>query len=332
MSSLSMGDMAQTFNLTRSGVALKTSIQRLSNELVSGQAEDTAAHLSGDFGVLGGIKTSLAQLQGYEAVTKEAGFYADTMQTALGRITDLVADLSQSLLAGASPSAPARTAALGVDAAQRFEATVSALNTRVGDRSLFSGVASTTSPLPGGVDLLDTLQAVVAGAVTSADVQTALDDWFDAPTGYTATYKGGTVLAGVAVAPGEVARIDITAQDPAVRNTLKGLALAALIDRGVLAGSQTGQADLLRRSGEALLTVQNDLGNATARLGTTQQQIDQSAQRNSAEATALNIALSGLLSVDGYETASALQQTQTQLETLYALTSRMSRLSLVNFL
>lgn len=332
MSSLSVGDMAQNFTLTRSGTALKTSIQQLSNALVSGLADDTAAHLSGDLNPLAGLKASLARLDGYKAVTTEAGLFADTMQTAFGQIIRMASSLSQSLLAGASPSAPPRTAALGVDAAQKFEATVSALKTRVGDRSLFSGVDSTTTPLPDGAALLDTLETVVAGALTAADVQTALDDWFSQPTGYAATYQGGAQLAPVAVAPGELARIDITAMDPTIRNTLKGFALAALIDRGVLSTSQSGQADLLRRSGEALLTVQNDLGNTTARLGTTQQQIDQAAQRNAAEATALNIALSDMLSIDSFAVATSLQQTQTQLETLYALTARMSRLSLVNFL
>jgi flagellar hook-associated protein 3 FlgL len=332
MSSLSVGDMAQTFTLTRSGSALKTAIQRLSNELVSGLAEDTAGHLSGDLGPLAGIQTSLAQLRGYKAVTTETGLFTDAMQAALGRITDMSADLGQAVLAGASPGASARIAALGVDAAQKFEASVAALNIRVGDRSLFAGDATTTMPLPTGADLLDTLETVVAGAVSASDVQTALDDWFASPTGYAAAYSGGDALVGVAVAPGEIARFDINALDPAIRDTLKGLAMTALIDRNVLANNPQERADLIRRSGESLLATQSDLGALAGRLGTAQAQIDQAAQRNTAETTALNIALSDLLSIDSFEVASRLQQTQTQLETLYALTSRMSRLNLVNFL
>lgn len=333
MSALSVGDLAQSFTLTRSGSALKTALQRLSNELVTGLADDTAAYLSGDFGPLAGVEASLAQVRGYKAVTTEAALFTDTMQTALGRITGMAADLGGVLLAGASPSsATARISALGADAAQKFEAAVSALNTRVGDRNLFSGVAVTTAPLPGGADLLETLQTVVAGAVNAADVQTLLDDWFASPAGYAAAYQGGDPPGGVAVAPGELARIDVTAMDPAIRDTLKGLAMAALIDRNVLAASPDERADLVRRSGEGLLANQDDLGMLTARLGTTQAQIDQAAQRNTAERSALNIALSDLLAIDNYEVASRLQQTQTQLETLYTLTSRMSRLNLVNFL
>jgi flagellar hook-associated protein 3 FlgL len=39
-----------------------------------------------------------------------------------------------------------------------------------------------------------------------------------------------------------------------------------------------------------------------------------------------------LLSVDPYETATKMQEMQTQLQTLYAITARAARLSLVDFL
>lgn len=332
MSSLSVGDLARNFTLSRSAAAMKTGIRSLSNELVSGLAEDTAAQVSGDLGTLTGIESSLAQLRGYKAVTTETTLFTAGQQTALGRIADMAADLGRSLIAAASPGGAARLSALGADAARKFEAAVSALNTRVGDRSLFAGVATTTTPLPDGAGLLDMLQAVVAGATGAAEVQTALDHWFADPAGFAAVYQGGDALAGVAVAPGEIARVETTALDPAIRDTLGGLALAALIDRGVLADDPTGQADLVRRSAGELMSAQSGLGALTARLGSTQALIDQAAQRNSAETTALNIALSDLLAIDSYEVASRLQATQTQLETLYTLTSRMSRLNLVNFL
>ncbi len=332
MTSMSVGDMAQFLSLSRSGAALNTSLQRLSEELVSGLAEDKAAHLSGDFGPLAGIETSLARLTGYRAVTTEAALTTDTMQAALGRVTDSAADLGRALLAGASPGVSSRLAALGADGAVAFTAAVSALNSRVGDRSLFAGVATSTTPLPDGGDLLDTLSGLVAGAMTAADVQTAIDTWFADPSGFAASYQGGAAQAALTLAPGETARVDITALDPAIADTLRGMALAALVDRGVLAGNPEEQANLLLRSGETMLSAQSDLGELTARLGTLQSRIDEAATRNAAETSALEIARSDLLSIDSYQVATALQQTQTQLETLYTLTSRLSRLSLVNFL
>jgi len=332
MSILSVGDLAQSYTLRHGAAAMKAEISRLSNALTTGVADDTGAHLAGDFGPLAGIDSSLARLTGYRSVTAEAGLVTETMQAALGRMTGMAADLGQALLAGASPDTPSRVSALGAEAVQTFEAAVSALNTRVGDRSLFGGVATTLAPLPTGSALLDTLHALTEGARSVDDVETALDEWFASDSGYGAAYRGGAALAAVAIAPGETARIDVTAADPAIRDILKGLAMAALLDRGVLAGDPDGRADVVRRAGEVVQSTQAGLGVLTARLGTTQARIDQAAQRNTAETSALQIARSESLSVDGYEVASRLQQTQTQLETLYALTSRMSRLTLVNFL
>ena len=54
--------------------------------------------------------------------------------------------------------------------------------------------------------------------------------------------------------------------------------------------------------------------------------------RNAAEASALQIARNGLVAADPYDTATAIQAVQTQIETLYTLTARLSRLSLTDYL
>ena len=44
------------------------------------------------------------------------------------------------------------------------------------------------------------------------------------------------------------------------------------------------------------------------------------------------MARGGMVGVDGYDTATALQETQARLETLYTLTARLSRLKLADYL
>ena len=68
------------------------------------------------------------------------------------------------------------------------------------------------------------------------------------------------------------------------------------------------------------------------RLGSTEANIINTGVQNDAEKSALETARLGLLSVDPYETAAKLQEAQTQLETLFSITARLSRLSLVNYL
>jgi flagellar hook-associated protein 3 FlgL len=69
-----------------------------------------------------------------------------------------------------------------------------------------------------------------------------------------------------------------------------------------------------------------------ARLGTVEGQIEAASTRNNSETSSLQIARNGITGVDPYETASKLEATRQQIEMLYTLTSRISRLSLVDYL
>ena len=333
MSTVSLGDLAQSFILRRQSLTLKSDIQTLSTELVTGISADKAARLSGDFVPMAAIEASLARLSAYDAVTSESGLFAGAIQTALTTIDEMSSDLGQSLLSASTSSSPTRINAVGYDANQRFESAISVLNTRFGDRSLFAGVATSGAALVDAQSIMAALDVVTAGALTAADVETAISNWFDAPGGFESTaYLGGPAMGSLPISPGESARIDVTALDPAIRATLKGLATAAMLNRGILPNSPEARADLAKRSAERLLESQTDRALLSARLGTTESQIGAASVRNSSESTALQLARLAMTALDPYETASTLEQRQTQLETLFAITSRMTRLSLVDYL
>ena len=333
MSLISLGDMAQSFLLRRQTVALKSDLQRLSGEMTTGRVTDTAARVAGDLVPLSGIDAALARIKGYGSTISEAGLFAGAMQTALGVIGDLSTDLSSNLIAAGSGISGARVDAVGADARQRFETVISGLNTRFGDRSLFAGQATTNAATVDATVILQALDVAVAGATSAADVETAVTAWFDDPTGYMAqAYTGGDKLAPVSIAPGEEAMVDVTAGDPALRATLKGMAMAAMLERGVLAGQPEARQDLARRAGVSLLQSQTDRAYLSARLGTAEAQIESATARNAAETTSLQIARSDIVGVDPFETASRLQETQAQLEKIYAITARMTRLSLMDYL
>mgnify|MGYP006193710875 CR=1 FL=1 len=54
--------------------------------------------------------------------------------------------------------------------------------------------------------------------------------------------------------------------------------------------------------------------------------------RNSAEITALELARAKIVSVDPFEAATKVKEAQTQLEMIYAVTARLSSLSLMEYL
>ena len=158
-------------------------------------------------------------------------------------------------------------------------------------------------------------------------------DWFASPAGFAAViYQGGPPLGPVQVSADQTALLDVTATDPALRDTLKALAMGALLARGTLAGSDAARADLANRAGQQLVAAQEPMAALAAKLGTVQSAVQQASIRNDAEDAALQSARLSLLSVDPYETATKYQEAQNQLQTLYAITARAARLSLVDFL
>ncbi len=333
MSMISLGDLAQSFMLRRQNTDLKSDLQRLTTELSTGNAADLGRHVGGDYSPLAGIDASLSRLQGFKATTSEAALLSGAMQTVLSTVEGMASSLGPTLLAASSAASTAQVNAVGAEARQKLGTAIALFNTDISGRALFAGMATDANAVVDTETLLATLETEIAGATSASDIATRVSAWFAAATGYAATgYLGSAPLSPTMIAPGETADLGFTAGDASIRDTLKGLALAALLDRGALAGNATGRAELARRAGESLINSQSSRTDMAARLGTAEGQIDAASARNSAEVSSLQIARNGITAVDPYETASRLEATRQQLETLYALTARISRLSLVDFL
>lgn len=333
MAMISLGDLAQSFMLRRQNTDLKSDLQRLSTELTTGNAFDTGRQVGGDYSPLAGIDASLSRLTGYKSTTSEAALLSGAMQTVLETVDGMTSTLGPQLLSASSGTTATQVNAVAGEARQKLQTAMALYNTGLAGRALFAGVATDGKAMTDMETLLTTLETEIIGATTGAEIASRVNAWFDAPTGYATTgYLGDNPLSPLAIAPGDTADLGFTAADPGVRDTLKGLAMAALMDRGALAGNAPERANLARHAGESLINSATARANMAARLGTVEAQIEAASMRNGAETSALQIARNGITAVDPYETASRLEATRQQLETLYTLTARISRLSLVDFL
>lgn len=335
MSYISIGDMAQTYMIRRQNSQLKTTATQLANELSTGRTSDVAKRFSGDFSAISAIETSLKTLQAYKSASDEATYFASSMQTSLEVMQDRTTDAVSALLLTSNSASQTQIQNTASDVRQKFDAVVSALNTQVGGRSIFAGTATDGPAIASSASIIAGLQIAIAGQTTAAGVEAAVDNWFNAPGGgfETTGYLGSTTpLSPFKIGLGQQADVSFTASDQTVRDTLKGLAMAALVSDGALAGDISEQALLLRSAGDGLLSIGDKQTKMRANLGTVEAHIDTIAVQSASEVSALEIVKSELLSVDPYGAASELEAVQTQLETLYALTARMSRLSLVDFL
>ncbi len=301
-------------------------------EITTGQHGDMGAAVGGDFSALAAIDHSLARMKGYAANTSEAGLFTDAMQSALQLVSTSASDLAANALRTVGMQNPTNLNALTLEADRVFASSVAAINTRFSERALFSGVNADVAPLPDAETILTALTAATATAITVSDVQTAIDDWFMGPAGYEAAYAGGAARSDVPVAPGETVALDVTALDPALRETLRDMATMALLGRGLLAGQPEARAQLAKSAGEGLMTGGESRAQLMARIGTAQAQISSAATRNGAEESALDIARAGIVAADPYDAAARLEDLQTRIEALYLITARVSRLTLADYI
>lgn len=336
MTYVSIGDMSRSYMLRHHNVDLQKQLTSLGQELATGVRSDIAAAVSGDFRALAGIEHSLGLLDGYKTAATEAALFASGLQTALGTVQDLAAEIAPALASVGTTGGAHVVATTAADARQKFDSAVSALNTRIADQYLLSGTATDQRPLAGPDAILGALGVAVSGQTTAAGVASAVDAWFHAPPGgggFTDIAYGGAGAPGaIAIGEGDEVSLDVTALDPALVDTLEGMALAALVAGGVLPGDDAGRADLMRRAGEALLGSEADLAALRGRVGTVENHIAGSVERNAARASAFGLARNAILAADPYETATALAAVQTQIETLYSVTARLSRLTLADYL
>lgn len=332
-----LGDRAQLFAAQRHNVTIRERLATLNQEMSTGVAADLTAHLGGDTAPLADIDRRLALTDGYARAAREAGDRLGAMQVALGNADALRSSLAATLVTttglGSGLGADA-VASAGSNARGAFDDLVGSLNARFGEGALFAGTAVEPQALAGADAMMASIRAAVAGLATAADVVTALDTWFNDPAGGFATmgYQGNATLATRGIDQGSAVTLGATASDPGLKGLLKAAAAAALASDPAL-GLPVGEGvALLERSRDALHGLASPLTRVRADLGLAEARVEEAVARHAARKTAFGIMRTEMVAADPFETASALEAVQSQLETHYTLTNRLQGLSLVNYL
>ena len=335
MSYISVGDMAQTFLFRQHGAQLKADLGRLTDELSSGRISDISKAVSGDFTALASIEHNLSTLKSVRLTTNEAANFAQGLQDILGQAQALSDDLAPALLTAGSSGDATMLVNTAADAQQKFLALVSVFNTGIGERSLLAGDATDKQPLASGQIILADLQAAIAGQTTAAGIESVINAWFDTPGGgfETVAYQGSlNSLAPYRLGDDEEVSLGPKANDTEIRDLMKGFALAALASDAAIASKPQEQRILMQHAGERILSAQYGISELRAGIGAAEERIQSAKARYSAKETSLEIARNNMISADPYKTAGELEAVRGNLEKLYTITARLSRLSLVNYL
>lgn len=333
MTIVSFGDLAQSYLLKSQIGRLKGDSVRITQELSSGKLSDIGAAQSGDLSRLSATTRSRSLTEGYQSAAREAASHASASQAAFGMISGTIEDLVSPLLTASQLNVPDQILLTATDARSRLDLVLSTLNSSVGGRSLFSGQDIRGSAVADADTILTALRAELTGATSPEDAMTRISAWFDDPAGFaTVAYQGDVPLSNIAVSATDSVWMGTTANDPAIRSMLKGLTAAALVMDPGGALPTLNQASFARVAAEALITGQQDMTYLAGRVGISESRIEAAQSRNAADLLTLEMAESDMVSSDPYRLATELEAVQTNLETVYAITARISRLTLADFL
>lgn len=335
MVQMSIGDLSSSFWNQVNSRRLKASMENLSQEISTGKVTDLHMATGGDFKNLSSLESALTSLQAYKTSTAEAALFAETMQRSLANIQETTSEISSALFLAASSDSENIVKVTASDARSRFSSIISVLNSQIGNRSMFSGTETSSNPLISADEIIANIKVAIAAETTASGVEAVVSSWFgDSGGGFeTIAYQGSeNFLPAFRLGPNDTTSLEIRADSQGVRDLLKGFTLAALVADGTLSGSHSERLEMTRFAANHLLNSEDSITELRAHVGSIEARIESAHVRNTAEVSALELARSSILSSDPYNSATNLQTVQTQLEFLYAITAKISKLNLVNYI
>lgn len=216
-----------------------------------------------------------------------------------------------------------------------FDASFSSLMSRVGNRYIFSGLESTTPPLVGASTIISELELAVSAATDANSAWSAIDQWFTQVGGPfdTLAYQGGEpTVSSIRLSSTYSLTQETLASDLVFRENLRNLSVFKLIESGGISLPDAEIVNLVEISAKNILENQNQLIETSATIGQVQQQIDRASNQNSTEEFVFGKAVNEIKQVDLFEAVSRFEELESQLESLYLVTAKSSRLSLTQYI
>jgi flagellar hook-associated protein 3 FlgL len=304
---------------------LKERIASSAQEATSGLQSDLVGHLNGRIDQALLSDQAINENRADQSRIALRNIRLDITDSTLTSLRDLTEGLSLEMQSAIGVTDVPRQDAVAIEAREAISEVLSRLNARHGERFLFSGDATATPPFGDAETLLSDIRNISLTAVDEADYAAQIDTYFNDPAGgfQTTFYQGSqTASDGDAVLANQQAFADL----------FQGLTVLAL--------AETSQGQPYARAGTPALDqalsrlegARTGIVDIQAGVGIRQANLQNDQVRLEREETLLAAAFIDLAGKDQYEAATELRELEANLEASYLLTSRLSNLSLLNYL
>lgn len=336
--------------------SLRQSILKTQGELVNAQKEVATGRFA-DVGRTLGIRTgqavSLRQEHARLNTIIDSNALVrsqlDATQLALDGVRAPANDFLGSLVA--LRDSPMTAEVLQQQAATGLKGLIGTLNTAMGGRHLFGGINADTPPLtdyfatPAAANKQAVNSAFAAAfgiaqtdpgvaAISAADMQTFLDGDFKAlfedPQWSTNWSAASSEDMQSRITSTEVVKTSVNANEQAMRKL--AMAYTMVAELGIDGLNETARRAVTETATRLVAEGIHEVTTLQGRIGSAQARVAQVNERMSMQLDILSGQVTELENVDPFEAASRVNTLMTQLETGYALTARIQRLSILNYL
>ncbi|MBX3573881.1 MAG: flagellar hook-associated family protein [Mesorhizobium sp.] len=335
--------------------ALRYSMMKMQTDLVTAQKESTTLRVA-DVGLALGARTGetvslardVSRLNGIIDSNSLVSSRLSSTQTILSQLTDRAETLRSTLSAAVSGSSD--HSVLQADGAAMLGLLTSTLNTSINGQFLFAGINTDVKPVadfsdpasPSKVAFDTAFQAYFGFAQTDAAAatitSTQMDDFLTnvvepqfLGAGWNANWSSATDEAIVSrITLNETTETSVSANISGIRKLAMVAAITSELMKGPL---NAGAAAAL--SERALTLVNEGIAEVTAQqtmTGVAQQRVNNASERLETQVNLFEKTISDMEGVDPYEAATKVSALVSQIETAYALTSRIQQLSLLKFM
>jgi flagellar hook-associated protein 3 FlgL len=332
--------LARQMAMTRNISLLTTMLNQQNQQLATGLKIDGLIGVSSQAQELGQLKSKLGTVNNYNSGVTTALNRVELYALSIEKIID-VATEAQSMMIKNRDTAFASTSAPAVQANSLLSQIGSILQTRDGDRYIFSGTNYGANPVIGNLSAIPTTYP--AGAVPGVtpgytDPLTVVPDGATVPqppylnTGagnLQSFYDYGNV--NLYVDDGEQVSYGVSATESGFQRAID----AIVRFRDATADLGTNDANYQTRVDDALKQLNlaiSDLKTTASRNGYKQQQLTEVQERHLRSKDLLTIRIGSIQDADTAEVSTNIANLQTSLEAAYLITSKMLSLSLVNYL
>ncbi|KUO58526.1 MAG: hypothetical protein APF80_01890 [Alphaproteobacteria bacterium BRH_c36] len=349
--------MKTTFISTQSiGEATRANIMRsqarlseAQSELSTGKHFDTGIAISGEYSNLVDLRQQFESLRVFEKSNAILQTRLEVSQTAMQSLVDGAQDFISELIA--ARQAPSGAELIQESAKGRLQGLVEQLNVSYNGQFVFSGINVSQPPLadywsdpppPGRTALAASFMAEFgvaqsdpgARSITPGAMESFLDgafpDLFADPGWGDNWSSASSQLATVRIGRSETIAPSVSANESAIRKLVQVYAAAADL------GTETLSKATVEAVIDNIVTVaggaMQELSGLQSRLGLSQARLATATDRGEIQRGILQDRIGRLEGVDPFEASTRLTSLLTQIEASYAVTARIQRLTILNYL